>query len=82
MLKQFQCGVCTATLRHPLSTPCGHNFCKPCLERKFAGITDTAPTARTMRVRVNPKPCPRCKADLAEFMAGAQVNRCAGGRGA
>ena len=75
LLKQFSSGICAATLTQPLSTPCGHNFCKPCLDKKFEGIQDIAPTNRTMRVRVNPKPCPRCKADLAQFMASAQVNR-------
>ncbi len=32
---------------------------------------------RTMRVRKVVKPCPTCKADIAEFLAHGQVNRCA-----
>ena len=30
------CLVCKGVLKEPVSTPCGHHFCKPCLEKKFA----------------------------------------------
>jgi E3 ubiquitin-protein ligase UHRF1 len=81
-LREFKCRLCARTLTDPLSTPCGHNFCKPCLTARFAGIADTtaarAPgdgvSGRSMRVRAIPKPCPACKADCAEFMKTAQVN--------
>ena len=64
-------------MRPFLSLP-GHNFCRGCLDKKFEGITDVAaPNAArgNMRVRRNLKPCPTCKADLCEFLSGAQVNR-------
>lgn len=35
-----------------------------------------ASAGRTMRVRKVVKPCPTCKADIAEFLAHGQVNRC------
>ncbi len=34
-----------------------------------------AATGRSLRVRKVLKPCPTCKADVAEFMRSAQVNR-------
>ncbi|KAG1680327.1 hypothetical protein FOA52_015417 [Chlamydomonas sp. UWO 241] len=78
-LKEFSCGCCKAVCTNPITTPCGHNFCKGCLDGKFTGISDIIATnhARAMRVRHNVKPCPApgCKADLCEFLSGAQVNR-------
>lgn len=48
-----------------LLCPAGHNFCKPCLEKKFGGIADEidagAATGRSLRVRKVQKPCPTCK---------------------
>lgn len=32
---------------------------------------------RPLRERKTVKPCPSCKADIAEFLAHGQVNRCA-----
>ncbi len=34
-LREFTCALCKGVLRDPLSTPCGHHFCKPCLEERF-----------------------------------------------
>ena len=36
------CLVCKGVLKEPVSTPCGHHFCKPCLEKKFAVRTSSA----------------------------------------
>uniref|UniRef100_A0AAZ3S0K2 Uncharacterized protein n=1 Tax=Oncorhynchus tshawytscha TaxID=74940 RepID=A0AAZ3S0K2_ONCTS len=30
--EQFQCSICLDVFTEPVSTPCGHNFCKSCLE--------------------------------------------------
>ncbi len=30
------CLVCKGVLKDPVSTPCGHHFCKPCLEKRFS----------------------------------------------
>uniref|UniRef100_A0A4W4EHN1 E3 ubiquitin-protein ligase TRIM39-like n=1 Tax=Electrophorus electricus TaxID=8005 RepID=A0A4W4EHN1_ELEEL len=30
-MKQFQCSICLNVFTDPVSTPCGHNFCKSCL---------------------------------------------------
>lgn len=34
-LREFTCTLCKGILNQPLSTPCGHHFCKPCLLGKF-----------------------------------------------
>lgn len=41
----------------------------------------TATVGRALRERKIAKPCPTCKADIAEFLANAQVNRCGGAFG-
>ncbi|KFM29258.1 E3 ubiquitin-protein ligase ORTHRUS 2 [Auxenochlorella protothecoides] len=80
-LREFACGICKKTVVDPVSTPCGHNFCKACLDKKFAGIADEvaggghAAGIRSIRVRKQLKPCPTCKTDLMEFLKGAAVNR-------
>uniref|UniRef100_H3BGF9 Tripartite motif containing 16 n=1 Tax=Latimeria chalumnae TaxID=7897 RepID=H3BGF9_LATCH len=30
--EQLQCSVCLAVLTCPVTIPCGHNFCKPCIQ--------------------------------------------------
>lgn len=35
--KQFQCTVCRQVFTDPVTTPCGHNFCRACLETAWAG---------------------------------------------
>eukprot|EP00887_Chlorella_sp_A99_P001931 scaffold18.g1931.t1 len=75
-LREFTCGLCKAVLSDPLSTPCGHNFCKPCLDKKYGGIADEVENAhRSLRVRKVLKPCPTCKVDICDFLKTAQVNR-------
>lgn len=50
---------------HAFTGNAGHNFCKSCLDKKFAGIADevdaAAATGRALRVRKVVKPCPTCK---------------------
>ncbi|XP_015281807.1 PREDICTED: LON peptidase N-terminal domain and RING finger protein 1 [Gekko japonicus] len=49
----FECSLCMRLLFHPVTTPCGHTFCKNCLER----CLDYAPQ------------CPLCKESLKEYLA-------------
>jgi E3 ubiquitin-protein ligase UHRF1 len=60
-LKDFSCSLCKGVLQQPLSMPCGHNFCKGCLDRRYAeaeaaqnqgskALADAKP-ARSLRVR-------------------------------
>lgn len=78
-LKEMLCGVCKEILKHPVSAPCGHNFCKPCLDVTFGGQEFEhdagAATGRSLRIRKVVMPCPCCKNDLADFLRTAQVNR-------
>jgi E3 ubiquitin-protein ligase UHRF1 len=78
-LKEMTCGVCKETLKQPVSAPCGHNFCKPCLDITFGGQEFEhdagAATGRSLRIRKVVMPCPCCKNDLADFLRTAQVNR-------
>ena len=76
LLKQFGCKLCAKVVSQPLSTPCGHTFCKSCLTGVFNGVSDTreraATSGRTMREQKTNKPCPTCKARAGQ--------RCAPGR--
>ncbi|KAK9844993.1 hypothetical protein WJX74_009361 [Apatococcus lobatus] len=76
-LRNFACLLCSNVLQDPVSTPCGHHFCKSCLDKKFAGMGEVVEgkSSRAMRVRKVVKPCPSCKADLADFVKGACINR-------
>ncbi|XP_061882247.1 LON peptidase N-terminal domain and ring finger 1, like isoform X2 [Entelurus aequoreus] len=49
----FECSLCMRLLYEPVTTPCGHTFCKNCLER----CLDHTPQ------------CPLCKESLKEYLA-------------
>ncbi|KFM77543.1 LON peptidase N-terminal domain and RING finger protein 2, partial [Stegodyphus mimosarum] len=51
--QDFECPLCMRILWEPVTTPCGHSFCRFCLNR----CLDHQPT------------CPLCKTSLAEFLA-------------
>lgn len=60
LLKEFSCALCKNVLNQPLSMPCGHNFCKECLDKRFAEADASAQgskalqeakPARTLRIR-------------------------------
>uniref|UniRef100_A0A8C7J2V6 RING-type domain-containing protein n=1 Tax=Oncorhynchus kisutch TaxID=8019 RepID=A0A8C7J2V6_ONCKI len=46
-IDQFQCSICRDVFTVPVSTPCGHNFCKACI----SGYWDTTSQSQ----------CPLCK---------------------
>lgn len=79
LLKEFGCGLCKKVLRLPLSTPCGHNFCKSCLVAVFAGQKDVRERSgvggRSLRVQKVVKRCPSCQGDINDFLINPQVNR-------
>jgi RING-type zinc-finger len=76
-LAKFGCQVCKAIMEVPVCTPCGHFFCKACLAGSYAAQeADAAKSAaRTGRARKQPKPCPKCSANLHDFVASLQVNQ-------
>ncbi|XP_068614597.1 LON peptidase N-terminal domain and RING finger protein 1-like [Brachionichthys hirsutus] len=53
-LNDFECSLCMRLFYDPVTTPCGHTFCKNCLER----CLDHMPQ------------CPLCKESLKEYLAG------------
>ncbi|RZC51698.1 hypothetical protein C5167_020125 [Papaver somniferum] len=77
-LKGFKCQLCLEVMTLPLTTPCAHNFCKPCLENVFAGQTfvrERSSHGRTLRAKKKIMKCPSCPTDLSEFLQNPQVNR-------
>ena len=79
LLREFSCSLCKKVLTLPLSTPCGHNFCKPCIEGIFAGQQDVQERSgvggRSLRAQKIVKRCPSCQGDITNFLVKPQVNR-------
>eukprot|EP01018_Ginkgo_biloba_P017439 Gb_06456 [translate_table: standard] len=79
LLKEFSCSICKKVLTLPLSTPCGHNFCNPCLQNVFAGQQNMRERSvvggRTLRAQKVVKRCPSCEGDITDFLLNPQVNR-------
>ncbi|EOA33735.1 hypothetical protein CARUB_v10019928mg [Capsella rubella] len=78
LLKEFKCQICCQVMTLPVTTPCAHNFCKACLESKFAGKTlvrERSRGGRTLRAQKNVMNCPSCPTDISEFLQNPQVNR-------
>jgi E3 ubiquitin-protein ligase UHRF1 len=74
---EFSCSLCKKVLTLPLSTPCGHNFCKPCIEGIFAGQQDVRERSgvggRSLRAQKIVKRCPSCQGDITDFLVKPQV---------
>ncbi|GLT63525.1 hypothetical protein SLA2020_360840 [Shorea laevis] len=78
LLKEFSCLICRQVMTLPITTPCAHNFCKSCLEEKFAGKTlvrERNRGGRTLRSKKNILNCPSCPTDISDFLQNPQVNR-------
>ncbi|XP_074521457.1 LON peptidase N-terminal domain and RING finger protein 1 [Halichoeres trimaculatus] len=57
-LNDLECSLCMRLFYEPVTTPCGHTFCKNCLER----CLDHTPQ------------CPLCKESLKEYLACRKYN--------
>ncbi|MGH0116621.1 UNVERIFIED_CONTAM: hypothetical protein FKN15_012216 [Acipenser sinensis] len=55
----FECPLCIRLFFQPVTTPCGHTFCKNCLERSLD---------HNLR-------CPLCKQNLHQFLKNRKYNR-------
>ena len=79
LLREFSCNLCKKVLTLPLSTPCGHNFCKPCIEGVYAGQQDVRQHSgvggHSLRAQKNVQRCPSCQGDITDFLLKLQVNR-------
>ena len=53
--EEIQCAICHERVLDPVSTPCGHNFCKLCLERWLR---------RSYKCPLDNCPLPKCKYDV------------------
>lgn len=58
LLEDFECKLCCSLLYKPVTSPCGHNFCKDCLRR-------------SLDYRVA---CPCCRAPLNKYLAERREN--------
>jgi hypothetical protein len=76
---EFSCNACRKVLNQPLSMPCGHNFCKGCLESRFAGQDSSRErkgvSGRSLRTQKIVKLCPiaNCKYDITDCLVSPQV---------
>ncbi|MCL7030127.1 hypothetical protein MKW94_010345 [Papaver nudicaule] len=79
LLKEFSCLICRKVMTLPLTTPCAHNFCKPCLVGAFSGQgfvkQRTCEGRRTLRAQKTVMKCPSCPNDISDFVQNPQVNR-------
>ncbi|XP_043942314.1 nuclear factor 7, brain-like isoform X2 [Protopterus annectens] len=50
VLEELTCSVCLELFDHPVTMECGHNFCKPCINRVLELDSDAS--------------CPQCRAKL------------------
>ncbi|XP_038891328.1 E3 ubiquitin-protein ligase ORTHRUS 2-like [Benincasa hispida] len=78
LLKEFSCLICREVMTLPITTPCGHNFCKSCLEGAFVGKTflrERKTGGRSLRSQKNVLSCPCCPTDISDFLQNLQVNR-------
>lgn len=75
-LGKYICDLCRGVLGQPVTSPCGHHFCKPCLLSHFEDQPAAKVcTVRSFRVRKQLKPCPTCRFDLSDFVQACQVNQ-------
>ncbi|XP_022737361.1 E3 ubiquitin-protein ligase ORTHRUS 2-like [Durio zibethinus] len=75
--KEFGCLICREVLVMPVTTPCGHNFCKSCLEGAYAGqslVRERNVGGRALRSQRNVMNCPTCPTDLSDYLNNLQVN--------
>ncbi|XP_010250512.1 PREDICTED: E3 ubiquitin-protein ligase ORTHRUS 2-like [Nelumbo nucifera] len=78
LLKEFSCQICRQVMNMPITTPCGHNFCKACLEGAFTGqsfVRERTCEGRKLRAQKNVMKCPSCPNDISDFLRNPQVNR-------
>ena len=80
-LREMTCAMCKRVMTQPVTTPCDHSFCRPCLEAKFGDqgfeVDPKEKSGRSLRVRTTIMECPArlCNYNIASFLRTCQVNR-------
>ncbi|KAM5573716.1 E3 ubiquitin-protein ligase ORTHRUS 2 [Rosa sericea] len=77
LLKEFSCLICRQVMTSPVTTSCGHNFCKSCFQGAFVGksvVTERNRGGRSLRTQKNVLTCPSCPTDVTDFVQNPQVN--------
>lgn len=80
-LREMVCGLCKQVMVQPVTTPCDHSFCKPCLNKQFGHqafeVDPKKTSGRSLRIRTTIMECPsrHCTYNIAEFLRNARVNR-------
>ncbi|KAI9106904.1 hypothetical protein K1719_022432 [Acacia pycnantha] len=78
LLRGLKCLICGQVMASPVTTPCGHNFCKTCLEGTFAGVPflrERTRGGRSLRSQKNVRICPACPTNISDFLQNVQINR-------
>lgn len=68
--------ICKEVMVSPVTTPCAHNFCKSCLQGKFAGqalVQERSGGGRTLRSKKTVMKCPSCSIDISDYLQNLQV---------
>lgn len=80
-LREMVCVLCKQVMIQPVTTPCDHSFCRPCLTDKFGEqgfeVDPKKTSGRSLRIRTTIMECPSrfCTYNIAEFLRTARVNR-------
>jgi len=80
-LREMTCALCKQVMVQPVTTPCDHSFCKPCLNAKFGHqafeVDPQESAGRSLRIRTTIMECParHCTHNIAQFLRTARVNR-------
>ncbi|CAI0440349.1 unnamed protein product, partial [Linum tenue] len=77
LLKEFNCLICKQVMKEPVTTPCTHNFCKDCLEKKFPNkqfTVERSRAGRALRAKKNELNCPCCPTDISDFLQDMKIN--------
>lgn len=80
-LREMVCLLCKQVMVEPVTTPCDHSFCRPCLTNKFGEqgfeVDPKKKSGRSLRIRTTIMECPSrfCTYNIADFLRTARANR-------
>ncbi|KAF3786689.1 E3 ubiquitin-protein ligase ORTHRUS 2 [Nymphaea thermarum] len=72
---EILCCLCRKLMTLPVTTSCGHSFCKACLEAAFPPIRERSSAGgRSLRTQKAIRKCPTCTQNIEGFFENPQVN--------